>query len=96
MMSVLFEKDDAKHLSPLSTILYCFGRLLYKADYVLSEEIMGYRRSLARVYLFGLVINSAALVDHVFRCARGVKLFSIETYIMRDEFNRLIISNLFG
>ncbi len=46
--------------------------------------------------MFGLIINSAALVDHAFRCARGVKLFSIETYIMKREFDRLVTSNLFG
>ncbi len=79
---MLFEKDVAEQLSPLSKILYRFGDLLYKADYVLSEEIMGYRRSPARVYLFGLVINSAVLVDHVFRWVRGIKPFSIETNIM--------------
>jgi uncharacterized MAPEG superfamily protein len=78
----MFEKDSADQLSPLFTILYCFGRLLYKADYVFSKEFMGYRRSLARVYLFGLVINSAVLVDHVFRWVRGIKPFSIETNIM--------------
>jgi|LakMenEpi03Aug12_release.lakeMendotaPanAssembly.Ray.scaffolds.fasta_scaffold3442511_1 hypothetical protein len=93
---MLFEKDVAEQLSPLSKILYRFGHLLYKADYVLSEEIMRYRLSLARVCLFGLIINSAALVDHAFCCARGVKPFSIETYIMKHEFNRLVISNLFG
>ena len=73
MMSDVVRKGCCEQLSPLSKILYRFGHLLYRADYVLSEEIIGYRRSPARVYLFDLVIASVALVDHVFRCARGVK-----------------------